>query len=43
MTGSTNSNIVGVYMIGQTAETIILWGEYMIGQTAEKIIFSGYI
>ena len=26
MTGSKNSNIVGVYLIGQTAETIILWG-----------------
>jgi len=25
-TGSTNSSIVGVYLIGQAAETIILWG-----------------
>ena len=26
MTDSRNSNILEIYMIGQTAETVILWG-----------------
>ena len=39
-TGSRNSNIVGIYLIGQTAETVILC-VYVIGQTAETVILWG--